>query len=129
MSKVLLLDTNAAIARIAQDAAIIKVLEAAAEVFLSSVVLGELFYGAENSTRSSENYAAIEKLAADTTVLVCDTETARHYAHIRKGLKSKGKPIPPNDMWVAAVAKQHQLTLLTRDRHFHEVEGILLQDW
>lgn len=129
MSKRLLLDTNAAIARIAHESPMIKILEAADEVFLSSIVLGELFYGAENSTRPIENYAAIEKLAADASVLVCDTETARQYAYIRKVLKTKGRPIPSNDVWIAALSQQHQLTLMTRDKHFGKIDGLTLQKW
>ena len=58
------------------------------------------------------------------TILVCDTETARQYGRIKVELRRKGRPIPENDMWIAAVALQHGLTLATRDAHFDAIDGL-----
>jgi tRNA(fMet)-specific endonuclease VapC len=89
-------------------------------VLLCSPVLGELFYGAFKSTKTAVNVARVERFATQLTVLSCDTDTARWFGKIKHGLIAKGRPIPVNDMWVAAVAKQHDLTVATRDQHFQE---------
>jgi len=62
-------------------------------------------------------------------VLACDTETAREYGQIKNSLRAKGKPIPENDIWIAAIAIQYDLTLVTRDGHFTEIEGLATETW
>jgi tRNA(fMet)-specific endonuclease VapC len=52
-------------------------------------------------------------------------ETAEHYADICARPRRKGRPIPTNDMWIAASAREHGLVLFTRDAHFHGVDGLL----
>ncbi len=96
---------------------------------LSSIVLGELYYGALKSTRVEVNLARLDEFARSSTVLVCDTETARHYGQIKSKLRERGRPIPENDIWIAAVAIQHRFVLATRDEHFDEVEGLPVEKW
>ena len=98
-------------------------------VFLSSIVLGELFFGAFRSVRVEENLARVAEFASSNTVLVCDTATARYYGRIKKRLSEEGRPIPENDIWIAATARQHGLTLVSRDTHFNEVEGLETVAW
>ena len=62
-------------------------------------------------------------------MLVADQKTAREYGQIRLGLQVKGRPIPANDIWIAATALQHGLTLITRDAHFTEVDSLTIQAW
>jgi tRNA(fMet)-specific endonuclease VapC len=124
-----LLDTNIVIAIFADEAVVRQKLAEAAEVFVPSIVLGELYYGAQKSARSASNVTRVDELAANNTVLVCDTETARHYGQIKSELRAKGRPIPENDLWIAAVAKQYQLTLVTRDGHFDNVDRLLTAMW
>jgi tRNA(fMet)-specific endonuclease VapC len=62
-------------------------------------------------------------------VLACDAETAQHYGRIRNVLLAKGRPIPENDIWIAASARQHGLTLVTRDGHFGSVEDLIVERW
>jgi len=124
-----LLDTNAAIAYIAKDPDVLAVIENADEIFISSIVLGELFYGAEKSGRAEANRAEVETFAASGTILNCDIGSARYYGRVRQMLLAKGRPIPFNDTWIAATALQHGLTVLTRDKHFDEVDGLLAQGW
>lgn len=100
-----------------------------AEVFVPSIVLGELYYGAQKSIRVGFNTARVDAFAAHNSVLTCDMEAARHYGEIKSELRTKGRPIPENDIWIAAIAKQHQLTLATRDRHFSDVNGLLIEGW
>ena len=125
----LLLDTNAVIALLAGDPAVHDVLSKAELTFLSSIVLGELYYGAWKSSQKEANSAKIDALAAKSAVLPIDALTARQFGHIKSALRAKGRPIPENDIWIAALAKQYGLTLLTRDDHFKDIDGIKLEDW
>jgi tRNA(fMet)-specific endonuclease VapC len=124
-----LLDTNIAIAIFAQDAAVQGQLLSATEVFVPATVVGELYYGAHKSTRIMENLQKIDEFAQTSTVLVSDAGTAREYGEIKNYLRAKGRPIPENDIWIAAIAKQHGLTLATRDAHFGEVDGLTIEAW
>ncbi len=124
-----LLDTNAIIALQKADPALLQLLAGEEEVFIPAVVLGELYYGAANSNRAQENMAVIHDLAATSAVLACDAVTAQFYGQIRYQLRRKGKPIPENDVWIAAIAWQHGLALVTRDAHFKAVEGLAIVSW
>jgi len=124
-----LLDTNIIIALFAQESSVQKCLERAEEVFVPSVVLGELYFGAHKSTRVEENVARVDEFAASSAVLVCDTETARQYGVIKSRLREIGRPIPENDLWIAAIAQQYDLILVTRDAHFSVVERLSIETW
>jgi len=125
----LLLDTNAVVALFSNDPAIQQRLAAATEVFLPLTVLGELHYGAENSARQAENHSKVDQFAQSSSLLYCDLETARRYGEIKRALRLKGRPIPENDIWIAAVAMQHNLTIISRDQHFCEVDGLSVEGW
>lgn len=103
--------------------------EVAPGICISATVLGELLYGAERSAKREQGLRDVEQFVQDCPVLVCDEETARVYSHIRAGLAAKGKPIPENDIWIAAAAMQHGLTLATRDQHFGWIDGLDLEQW
>jgi len=119
-----LLDTNIIIALFEGDDAVLSNLDQAAEVFMSAVVLGELFFGAAKSGRPSENMAKIEQFAGARAILSCDLDVAREYGLLKTTPQRKGRPLPENDIWIAATAKQHRVVLVTRDRHFDDVEGL-----
>jgi tRNA(fMet)-specific endonuclease VapC len=127
MSGRLLLDTNAVIALFTGEPAAAERFESDDEVFLCVHVLGELHYGALASSRVAENLARLERFTTPIPVLPCDAETVVHYADIRFGLRKRGKPIPENDIWIAAIARQHGLTLLSRDAHFRRIDGLELE--
>ena len=129
MSGKYLLDTNIVIATFSQDVAVAVKLSTAAEVFVPSIVIGELYFGAYKSTRIQDNITRTTEFIAANTILVCDVNTAQFYGQIKNALKVKGRPIPENDMWIAAVAMQHDLTLVSRDAHLGEVEGLKLEAW
>jgi tRNA(fMet)-specific endonuclease VapC len=93
-------------------------LASAAEMFLPVIVFGELYYGSCKSTRVTENLLRIGEFATSNTILINDRDPAREYGEIKNALRVKGQPIPENDIWIAAIAKQHNLTLATRDAHF-----------
>jgi len=124
MSGRYLLDTNIIIDLLVNEEVVKTMLGEAEEAFVPSIAIGELYYGAEKSTHPEENVSRIEQFASITTVLGCDTQTARHYGQIKNMLRAKGRPIPENDLWIAAIARQHTLTLVTRDKHFGEIDGL-----
>lgn len=124
------LDTNIVIGLFANESTITeKIKSFSGSIFIPSIVLGELFYGAEQSTRKEENKKKIEELAEASLALECDTDTARFYGKIKSQLKVKGTLIPENDIWTAALAKQHRLTLVTRDKYFNNMPELLLESW
>jgi len=129
MSGRFLLDTNIVIGLFAQDAGILVELNRAAETFLPSITLGELYFGAHKSEPTMANIARIDELAAASTVVACDIDTARVYGRIKNHLRAKGRPIPENDIWIAALAMQHSLTLVSRDPHLREVSDLSLVQW
>jgi tRNA(fMet)-specific endonuclease VapC len=123
------LDTNAAIALLDGDPGMEQFVEQADAVYLSSIVIGELYFGAEKSARAKANVARVELFASRRSVLVCDLATARQYGRISQKLRAKGRPIPQSDKWIAAIALQHNLTLVTRDAHFKLVDGLKVETW
>lgn len=124
-----LLDTNICIAFINDEESVVENVDSAASVLLSSTVLGELLYGVEQSTRKVANRKRVEALAADTGVLSCDAATAQHFGALKAFCRQIGKPIPDNDLWIAAVACQHELTLVTRDHHFDHLAPLKKVSW
>ena len=102
----ILIDTNIVIALFAGESGIQTRLAAAPEVFVPTIVIGELQYGARRSGRAAENIRRVEEFAAFNVVLPCDAATAPLYGDIKAVLQSKGTPIPENDIWIAAIARQ-----------------------
>lgn len=124
-----LLDTNAVIALLADDRALIAKIDAAEAVFTSITVLGELYFGAANSGRVEKSLAVVDRFAQTCPILLCSRSTARTYGLIKAALKTKGRPLPENDIWIAAVARENSLTLVSRDGHFQEIDGLNLEGW
>jgi tRNA(fMet)-specific endonuclease VapC len=124
-----LLDTNIIVALLAGDGVIRKRLSAATEAAIPLPALGELYFGALKSARAAENLARIERLAAESIVLECDRSTAREYGLIKRTLRRMGSPIPENDIWIAAIARQHAMVLVTRDSHFGHIRELNTTRW
>jgi len=124
-----LMDTNIVIAIFANDATVINSLANANEVFVPSIALGELYYGAHKSRYVEANITRIDEFAASNSILTCDTETSQQYGKIKNSLRVKGRPIPENDIWIAAIAKQYELTLISRDEHFKEIRELSTISW
>jgi len=124
-----LLDTNIIIALFADEEIVKDNLAQASEVFIPSIVIGELYYGARKSRRVEKNLARVDELVAGSTVLMCDAETARQYGEVKNKLRLKGRPLPENDVWITALTLQHALILVTRDAHFQEVENLQTVAW
>ncbi len=124
-----LLDTNILIAILADEPLVSRSLMQAEQVYLPSIAIGELWFGAMKSGQTERNMQRIGQLVAGNVVLPCDTDTARQYGEIKHGLRLKGRPIPENDIWIAALAKQYDLTLVTRDEHFREIAYLKTVRW
>ena len=118
------LDTSVAIAVLA-DPAHILLSRPDATFCLPVPVVGELRYGALNSRRSAENLSEVERLVNRCRVLDITSTTAAVYARLRLGLKEKGKPIPENDLWIAALCVEHQVKLAAVDGHFDGIDELL----
>jgi tRNA(fMet)-specific endonuclease VapC len=124
-----LLHTNIVIALLEGEEAILATLDRASEVFIPAIVIGELFFGAAKSGRPLENAARVDRFAAASSILPCDFQVAREFGRIKHRLRVKGKPVPENDIWIAAISSYHQLVLVTRDRHFDEVDDLVVAAW
>ena len=124
-----LLDTNTVIRLLGRDGAFQSPLLNDPEILLSATVIGELYFGAMKSSRVDANLARVDRLVSSRVVFPCDSRTAYQYGKIKMELRRKGRPIPDNDIWIAAMAMQHGLTLVTSDEHFLHVDGLDYEQW
>jgi tRNA(fMet)-specific endonuclease VapC len=125
----MIVDTNALSAAADDDPAIISTLARADQMAIPVIVLGEYRYGMAQSRHRSTYENWLAGLLRDCAVLDITEPTTEHYAEIVLELKRKGKPIPTNDLWIAALSRQHALPILSRDRHFDQVTGLKRIGW
>jgi tRNA(fMet)-specific endonuclease VapC len=121
------LDTNRLTDLFRGDAALAERLGLCDEVWIPLVVLAEIKAGFLGGAERHRNEILLRKLLSKTTVgvLLPDRETAEHYARLFVQLKRAGTPVPDNDLWIAALALQHDLLLITRDKHFEKIPQLL----
>ncbi|GJG88156.1 ribonuclease VapC [Gemmatimonadetes bacterium T265] len=124
-----LLDTDILIAALGEDPVVLDAIARSDEVFIPATALGELDYGAAHSARPEQNVDRVTSLAAGQVVLGTDDRTALEYGRLKADLRRRGRPIPDNDLWIAALAVQHDLTLATRDAHFAPVTDLRIVRW
>jgi tRNA(fMet)-specific endonuclease VapC len=124
-----LLDTSVVVDLFRNDTAVEQRTRDAAVIYVTSIALGELYYGARKSRQVAQGVIYVDQFATRNIVLDCDIETARRFGIIKRQLQDKGRPIPDNDIWIAAVALQHGLTLATRDAHFRAVDNLTYEIW
>lgn len=98
-------------------------------IALPVAVVGELLFGALNSERVGKNLPRYEALIDSCIVLPAEHSTALTWAQLRAQLKQKGRPIPENDLWIAATCLEHDLVLVTSDAHFSHCPGLKTEDW
>ena len=122
--KKIALDTNVAIDILNGKGAVISKLKKHTFFYLPIIVCGELFFGAANSTRKTQNQKKLHAFIKSCKVLNINAPIAEAYASIRLELRKKGKPIPENDIWIAAICKINNLPLFTKDRHFEHISGL-----
>ncbi|MEO8025895.1 MAG: type II toxin-antitoxin system VapC family toxin [Bryobacteraceae bacterium] len=123
------MDTNALSAFAEGDRSALRAMQAARSFVLPVIVMGEYLFGIRQSVRRKHIESWFQDFLQSVRLLSVDPRTAHFYAEIRIELKSIGKPIPSNDLWIAALARQHDYPILTRDRHFDRITGITVQDW
>jgi tRNA(fMet)-specific endonuclease VapC len=126
--KKILIDTNAYAAFKKNDAAAVNVFKTVEYIGINIIVVGELLSGFMGGTREVANREELDQFldSPRVNIIQLDEETAEFYAKVYWDLKKKGKPIPTNDLWVAASAMRHGLLLFTYDEHFYSIEGLLL---
>ena len=126
--KKVLLDTSAYSAFLGGDERVLEALAGASHVFVSIFVLGELWAGFRGGRKERENRARLETFLGKPTVSVLDAsrDTAEIFGRIKDSLRRAGTPIPINDAWIASHAMEHGAQVITRDRHFSLIPGLLL---
>ena len=129
MAGSVLVDTNVVVAYFRGDKVIHPHFAGVTPLYLPWVVLGELHFGAQRAQRRQEQLAYIQDLLTYAVVLFPDQDTTEMYGRVKAELARLGTPIPDNDLWIAAVARQHHLPLATRDAHFTQVPGLKTLAW
>jgi predicted nucleic acid-binding protein len=124
-----ILDTNALSAFVDGDAGVGEALRGEIRAAVPVVVLGEFRYGIAESRHRTAYETWLETHLPFFEILFVTGETAIAYAGLRVALRRTGRPIPANDAWIAALALQHRLPILSRDEHFDVVAGIERKSW
>ncbi len=125
----LIFDTNALSAFADGDSDLRQAIERETDLALPTVVLGEYLFGISQSRYRTRYEKWLHTHVGTFLVLPVVASTAAHYAEIRAELKSAGQPIPSNDVWIAALTREHGVALVSRDRHFGMVRGLKLIGW
>ncbi len=129
MSGEIALDTSVAVRFLNGDIVITERVLALPEIVLPIVVVGELLFGAENSTRPLQNLPRYLEFISACVAIPLGRETATTYARTRLALKRKGRPIPMKDVWIAVQCMEHSWILVTDDSDFDYVDGLMLEHW
>jgi tRNA(fMet)-specific endonuclease VapC len=126
--KRVLLDTSAYTALLTGDQGVFAKLSAAETVFMSIIVLGELYAGFRAGSKERQNRDRLASFLAKPSVkiLPATQDTAEVFGVVKDGLRRAGTPIPINDVWIAAQALEAGAQLVTYDAHFSKVKGLLL---
>ena len=123
-----LIDTHIYSHAMRADPAVVSLLQRASRIAMSSISIGELLSGFKGGARERENRDELAEFLDTPRVSICrvSEDTAEFYAEILNQLRSAGTPTPTNDIWIAAQAMEHGLRLVSMDRHFASVSGLLL---
>lgn len=125
----MILDTNALSAFIDGEPAVGVRLASETHVGIPVIVLGEFRYGIAGSRYRDRYERWLAEHLANFEILDVTESTTRTYARVRAALKKAKRPIPANDAWIAALALQHRLTVMSRDEHFDAVPGVRREAW
>ncbi len=124
---IFLLDTSAYVGFKKGDAELLKTMATAVKIYFSTIVLGEVMFGFRHGSKFNQNMIELDRFLDHpiTEMLPVDRTTADRYARIASHLRAKGSPIPTNDIWIAAQTMASGAELLTYDRHFEKVDGLV----
>lgn len=125
----MILDTNALSAIADGEVSAMELAAGADRIAVPVIVLGEYRMGIAQSRHRASYESWLREWVQAVTVLDIDERTTHSYAAIGLELKRKGKPIPTNDLWIAALCRRHSFPLVSRDRHFDFVPGLRRLDW
>ena len=125
----MILDTNALSAFVDGDESVRTVILKSSQPAIPVIVIGEFRNGIAQSRHQSEYESWLDTHLPDFLILSITEETASVYSDLRVELKRRGRPIPANDAWIAALALQHRLAVLSRDTHFDSVPGLIRKSW
>ncbi len=125
----LILDTNAVSALFAGNPSLAEVLAGEDRHHLPVIVIGEYRYGLAKSRDRGRLGRLFDMLIHESVVLAIDIGTTSHYATLREELRERGRPIPENDVWIAALSRQHDLAVVTRDDHFDQIANLRRWSW
>jgi len=125
----MILDTNAVSALLGGAQDLVQVLGNARPYHIPLPVIGEYRFGLLAMGMRKRYESLFRRLEAESEVLCPDRETADWYAAIRHDLKKRGRPIPEGDLWIAALARQHELKIVSRDEHFDWVKKLRRIGW
>ncbi|HMO50523.1 MAG TPA: PIN domain-containing protein [Kiritimatiellia bacterium] len=125
----MILDTNALSALAGRDKALLALIRNAPRLHVTLISLGEFQFGLESSRMRNELEAWLKAFLTGAEVLTPGLPTLTHYAAIRRELKASATPIPANDVWIAALARQYKHPVVTRDRHFFHVKNLEVLSW
>jgi len=120
----MILDTNALSAWADGQPSIEAHLRSASFLIIPSIVLGEYYFGIRQSRYRDRYEQWLRKYLPLVQVATASHATASSYADICLELRKQSTPIPSNDTWIAAIARQHELPLLTQDHHFDQVKNL-----
>lgn len=121
------LDTNAYVAMARNDPVLARTVRLADRIFIPLVVLGELRAGFAHGKRGDTNEKRLVQFlnSPRVEILFPDEQTTHHYARLYAQLRKQGTPIPTNDIWIAALAVQYDLKLVSLDRDFDHLPQLL----
>ena len=124
----ILIDTNIYTSALKGEHETITVLQRASEIGVCSITIGELLSGFKAGNKEKKNREELAEFLDTPRVHIygVDEDTAEHYSEVLNNIRKKGKPIPTNDIWIAAVAFQHGLPLFTNGKHFQQIPGLVL---
>ncbi len=124
----ILIDTNIYSLAMRGDSDVINILQKASLIGIASISMGELLSGFKAGNKENINRRELNLFldSSRVTLFSIGAETAEYYSSLLNQLKKQGTPIPTNDIWIAAVAFQKGLRMVTNDKHFAYIDGLLL---
>jgi len=121
-----ILDTNVIVKYLAGDDSAKQLIDNASKLSVPVIVVGELYYGAQKSSRTEDNLSLFNSFLSNFSIIPVDERIAEVYGKVKEQLRVKGVNIPENDIWIAATAMSLQNRLLTYDAHFKSVDGLIV---
>ena len=123
----ILLDTSAYVAFKLNNTEVVQTVVSAEQIIFSPIVLGELMFGFRNGSKFKQNMNELDQFLIHEAVELISIGkiTSDRYSRIASQLRDQGTPIPTNDIWIAAQTMELGAELITTDRHFEKINGLV----